>query len=170
MGRGTSATWDDAVGGSTEREKVREPIGVERVNADDCTAPGCVPANVRPWIGRAVACENDIARASCEARESGTALAGTCASAIVGPRAADAMRYVLLPATPAVAPMYGCVRGATTPTRSEGTMYPRTRGEKTYLDEQKTYGAGGTYHRLAAKPPRQYQTGGIGAQPTYQSS
>jgi hypothetical protein len=46
--------------------------------------------------------------------------------------------------------MYGRVRGAMYETRPAGTMYPRTCGAKTYLDEQNTYGAGGTYHRLAA--------------------
>jgi hypothetical protein len=35
---------------------------------------------------------NDMARASCESRDAGMAEAGTCASAIVGPRAADGTR------------------------------------------------------------------------------
>jgi hypothetical protein len=139
IGRGTSAAGDVAVGGNTGRENVRGvAIVAERLKDDDCAAAGCVFAKVRPWIGRAVACAKDMARASCEARAAGMPSAGTCASAIEGPRAADAMRYEPPPATPAVAPMYGCVRGATMPTRSEGTMYPRTRGEKTYRDEQNT--------------------------------
>jgi hypothetical protein len=44
----------------------------------------------------------------------------------------------LLLVTPAVAATYGRVRGAMMPTRPAGTMYPRTRGANTYLDEQKT--------------------------------
>jgi hypothetical protein len=122
MGRGTSATCGVDVGGSTGRENVRGPAaGDGRVKADPCTVPGCALANVRDWMGRAVDCAKLIARGSWEARIEGTASAGTCASAIVGPRAADGRRYELL-ATPAVAPMYGRVRGAIAAIRSLGTM------------------------------------------------
>jgi hypothetical protein len=137
IGRGTSAGCAAALGGSGARENGRA-AGEGRENADDCTAPGCALENVRPWIGRAVACANDIARASWVARVEGSPSAGTCASVMLGPRAAAATRYVLLLATLAVAAMYGRVRGAMAPTRSEGTMYPRMRGENTYLDEQNT--------------------------------
>jgi hypothetical protein len=84
---------------------------------------------------------------------------------MVGPREAEAIR-LLLPATPTTGLMYGRVRGAMAFTRPAGTTYPRICGANTYLEEQNTYGAGGTYHKLAANPPRQYQIGGMGAQPT----
>jgi hypothetical protein len=136
MGRGTSAGVV-VVGGNTDG--AGGPPG-ERRKADDCTGPG-VPSNARDPMGRAgaVDCANEMARASCEARVAGTASAGTCASDMEGPREAVGPRYgALVPLMLAVAAMYGRVRGAMTPTRSEGTMYPRTRGENTYLDEQNT--------------------------------
>jgi hypothetical protein len=126
---------DEPVNGRRSAGKVEGDTGWR---ADDCTEPA-LPSNGRDRRGRALAVDwaNEIARASCDARVAGTASAGTCASFIVGPREALGTRYALL-ATPAVAAMYGRVRGAITPTRSEGTMYPRTRGENTYLDEQNT--------------------------------
>jgi hypothetical protein len=61
---------------------------------------------------------------------------------------------------------YGRVRGAMRFTRDGGAMYVRTRGENTYDAEQNTYEAGGAKPRRYAQPRRQYQEGGIGAQPT----
>jgi hypothetical protein len=93
MGRGTSVGRAPSdVGGRTGRDENDGVVG--RENADDCMAPACAPESGRACIGRDAIVDwaNATARVSCTAREAGMASAGTWASAIVGPRAAEATR------------------------------------------------------------------------------